>query len=101
MRNPFANYDQWKTASPYDNEEPPVGFLDMVETELAKAREKHPTPFHNGHEAYAVILEELDEFWDEVKAQKHSKEKFLKELIQVAAMCYRAVEDLKLIDDAG
>lgn len=99
MPNPFSSYDQWKTASPYDDAEPPpVGFLDMVETELAKAREKHATPFHNAHEAFAVIYEELDEFWDEVRAQKHDKGKLLKELIQTAAMCYRAAEDLHLMD---
>lgn len=94
----IQGYDQWKTASPYDDEpDPPPSFLEMVETELAKAREKH-APMHSAHEAYATILEELDGFWDEVRAQTHSKEKMLKELIQTAAMCYRAVEDLKLIE---
>jgi hypothetical protein len=77
---------------------PPLGFLEMVRAELTKARHKHSTPIHNAHEAFAVIYEELDEFWDEVRAQKHDKEKMLKELIQTAAMCYRAVEDLRLIN---
>lgn len=86
-----VNYDPWR-------ESPPVNFLDMVETELSKAREKHPTPIHNAHEAFGVIYEELDEFWDEVRAQKHDPSKMLKELIQTAAMCYRAAEDLNLIE---
>ena len=57
------------------------------------------------HEAYAVILEELDEFWEQVKInpKKLSEEQkeyrlaeLRKELIQTAAMCVRAVVDLKL-----
>src|SRR5262245_44523169 len=103
MSNPFANYDQWKTASPFDEEndwpggeDPKPDFLDLVEAELSKAQQKHPTPIHNAHEAYGVIAEEFAEFFDEVRAQKHDKEKMLKELVQVAAMCYRAVVDLRL-----
>jgi hypothetical protein len=46
------------------------------------------------HEAYAVILEELDEFWDEVRKKEHCPEKMLRELIQIAAMAQRAAEDL-------
>ena len=33
----------------------------------AKARSKH-APMRGPHEGYAIILEELDELWDEVKA---------------------------------
>ena len=42
-----------------------------VLTEIGAARSKFP-PFHGAHEGYAVILEELDELWDEVK--KHSRD---------------------------
>jgi len=54
---------------------------------------------HSAHEAYAVILEELDEFWDEVRKKGDVIEpaKMLKELIQVSAMAQRAAEDLGLI----
>jgi hypothetical protein len=57
------------------------------------------------HEAYAVILEELEEFWDLVKTnpKKLTSEQQVKrldglreELIQTAAMCVRAVVDLRL-----
>lgn len=34
---------------------------------LKKARDKH-APMRGPHEGYAVILEELDELWDEIKA---------------------------------
>ena len=42
-------------------------FLEDVAEELRRARRKH-APMHSLHEAYAVILEEMDEFWDEVRA---------------------------------
>lgn len=74
-----------------------TGFAAAMVAELARARAKHQTPIHNAHEAYGVIYEELDEFWDEVRAQKHDPAKMLKELIQTAAMCMRAAEDLGFI----
>jgi len=57
------------------------------------------------HEAYAVILEELEEFWEQVKVnpKKLSPEdarlrlgRLRSELIQTAAMCVRAIHDLQL-----
>ena len=52
--------------------------------------------FHSNHEAYAVILEELDEVWDEIKKSKDVKgnEQIRNELIQVAAMCVKYIENL-------
>lgn len=72
-------------------------FLELVAADLAKARSKHPGGMNSPHEAYGVILEELDEFWDLVREQKPSKERMLEELISVAAMCNRAAEDLRMI----
>ena len=48
------------------------------------------------HEAAAVIREEYDEFWDEVKRKKPDEIALRNELVQVAAMCLRAVVDLRL-----
>ena len=45
---------------------PLANALVDIEVELHRASEKH-SAFHSGHEGYAVILEELDELWDEVK----------------------------------
>lgn len=73
-------------------------FLYLVETELANAREKHQGVIHTPHEAYGVIAEEVAEFFDEVRAQSHSKSKMLRELVQIAAMCYRAAEDLGVLE---
>ena len=71
-------------------------FIDMAE-ELDHASVAF-TEMNSAHEAYAVILEELDEFWDQVrlKPAMQDKAKMRKELIQVGAMCARAILDLEL-----
>lgn len=51
-------------------------------------------PMSNPHEAYAVILEELDEFWDEVRKRVHSEVAMRRELTHIAAMACRASIDL-------
>jgi hypothetical protein len=52
----------------------------------------------SSHEGYAVILEEVDELWEEVKKnpKKHPEalENMRKEAIQVAAMAMRFVIDV-------
>lgn len=56
--------------------------------EAARAVEKHG-PFHSFHEGHAVLHEEFDELWDEIKAQDQSPERIYEEAIQVAAMGLR------------
>lgn len=53
-------------------------------------------PFNSAHEGYAVILEELDELWDEVKkkAIERSNDKMTKEAVQVGAMALRFLVDV-------
>jgi hypothetical protein len=68
--------------------------LRMVEDELVRGWTKHPTPFHNAHEGHSVIREELDELWDEVKADTAYTHAGMKEAIQVAAMGVRFVVEL-------
>jgi hypothetical protein len=46
------------------------------------------------HEGYAVILEELDELWDEIKRRQPDKKRVRAEAIQVAAMALRFVADV-------
>jgi len=70
-------------------------FLTEVRAEWRGAS-KVWRPLHSPHEAAAVIKEEYDEFWDEVKRKPHDKIAMLQELTQVAAMCVRAVVDLRL-----
>lgn len=66
--------------------------LSTVRIELHKATEKYG-PFASTHEGYAVIHEELDELWDEVKTNG-SNQRLRKEATQVAAMAIRFMLDI-------
>lgn len=72
-----------------------VNAIFAIEHELCKAEERYPS-FHTAHEGYAVILEELDELWDEVKRKQgtRDKAKMRKEAVQVAAMAVRFILDI-------
>lgn len=76
----------------------------LVYEELLRARQLH-APMHSAHEAKAVIEEEFEEFWAEVKRREECRDprKMARELIQTAAMCMRALLDLGLMesDDAN
>ncbi len=71
--------------------------LHQVRAELHRAQTLF-APLNSAHEAYAVILEELDEFKAEVwkKPRVRDLAQMRVELIQVAAMAIRAIEDLSL-----
>lgn len=69
--------------------------LKLAQSALEKAQAKH-APMRGEHEGYAVILEELDELWDEVKAQKIDRNALLKEALHVSAMGLRFVVDVCL-----
>ena len=51
------------------------------------------SPFGSAHEGYAVILEEFDELWAEIKAKKSNSKKLRKEATQVGAMVMRFILD--------
>lgn len=59
--------------------------LAEVRVELEKAIKKHGG-MCSAHEGHSVIREELDELWDEVKADRGYQDSARKEAIQVAAM---------------
>ena len=69
--------------------------------ELQRARASFPN-LNSSYEGYAVILEELDEFWDEVKAKQNLRnhKNMRAELIQVAAMCVRTIVDVLAFEKA-
>lgn len=69
--------------------------LNDIDHEVDRAVAKHGH-YNSPHEAYGVLLEEVDEFFDEVRKQKAdvSKENMRKELTQIAAVCVRAIHDL-------
>jgi NTP pyrophosphatase (non-canonical NTP hydrolase) len=64
--------------------------------ELMRAMDLHKTGMRSAHEGYAVLLEEVDELWDEVKmnSRQRSIKKMREEAIQVAAMAMRFVHDV-------
>ena len=74
-------------------------FLRLVEQEVSRACRKHP-PLHSLHEAYAVLLEELDEFKAQVwqQAAARNQQAMLLELVQIAAMAMRTALDCGLLE---
>ena len=68
-----------------------LGEIDEV---LARAKQKHPEKYHDRHHAYAILLEEVEEVWAEVK-HPGPKELYRKELLQVIAVCIRTLEDIE------
>lgn len=70
--------------------------VDEILVELEHAVTKFGA-FHNAHEGYAILLEEVDELWDTVKlnAKKHPERdtEMRKEAIHVAAMAIRFLHD--------
>ena len=65
--------------------------LEEILKEYRKATMKF-SAFNSTHEGYAVILEELDELWDEIK-NNSTRGCLRKEAIQVAAMGLRFIVD--------
>lgn len=65
--------------------------MRLIEIELVKGLLKHKG-MQSPHEGYAVILEEVDELWDEVKSDNAPNA--LHEVAQVGAMAARFLLDL-------
>lgn len=67
-------------------------FLIEIEQEYFNSNKKF-TGFNSYHQGYAVILEELDELWEEIKKDKCNKterrKRIKSESIQVAAMALK------------
>lgn len=69
--------------------------LREVNAELTEARAVH-APMNSAHEGWAVIMEELDELWEEVRKRRalRDRDRMRREAIQVAAMAIRFVLDV-------
>lgn len=63
----------------------------LIDAELDRAYAKHGKEPWSRHEFYAILLEEVEELWDDIKADS-PLHVVLKELVQVAAMCQRYAE---------
>lgn len=75
-------------------------FYRDAKNEVERAMDLH-SAMTTPHEVYAVILEEIDEFWDEVKKIRHNKELMRLELLHIAAMACRASVDLGIEDECA
>ena len=72
------------------------GIVAEVLAELEAARTTF-APMNSAHEGYAILREEVDELWDEVKchpATSGRTRRMRAEAIQVAAMAIRFVLDV-------
>lgn len=69
--------------------------LTEVEEEVIFAARKFPE-FNSAHEGFAVLKEEVDELWEEVRAKQGTRDpgKLRKEAVQVAAMALRFILDV-------
>ena len=67
---------------------------ELILDECIRARKKF-SPFNSAHEGYAVILEEMDELWEEIKNNPKNWNKIREEAIQMAAMGMRFLIDLE------
>jgi NTP pyrophosphatase (non-canonical NTP hydrolase) len=67
--------------------------LEEIKSEVIKARAKH-APMRGRHEGYAVMLEEVDEVWEEIKKRECNWSELRKELVQVAAMAVCMINEV-------
>jgi hypothetical protein len=87
--------------------------IDKVSQEIQTAKEKYG-PFNSTHEVYGVLIEEVAEFFDEVRKKTYArdvfenenfedievitlekKQKIKHELLQIAAISLRAIDELE------
>ena len=73
--------------------------MKTIEQEKTEALKKYGH-FNSTHEVYAVLLEEVDEFWELVKlpTQKNAtlkQDDMIEELTQIAAIAQRAIKELE------
>ncbi len=71
-----------------------TNIISAVQEEVNRAMSLYPS-FGSAHEAYAVLLEEVDELWDHVKTNQKRRDfaAMKSEAIQVAAMAVRFALD--------
>jgi hypothetical protein len=64
----------------------------LATKELERATDLYG-PFASPHEGYAVIKEELEELWEEVKNKHATEDELIEEAVQLAAMSLRFIMD--------
>jgi len=71
--------------------------LALVGGEVVRATNQHPK-YNSVHELYGVMMEEVEEFWEEVckKKEQRNLEHMARGVIQIAAVCVRGILDVGL-----
>ena len=75
-----------------------ISVAELLIEELKRANRMYGTSFASPHEGYAVILEELDELFEEIRQKRPDKERLREEAIQIGAM---AIKFIMSIEDWG
>lgn len=88
-----------KTPGGVDSDEVRFAIRD-AEAELRRAMQKFPA-FNSAHEGYAVLLEEVEELWEEVRKHAGDRAAMRAEAVQVAAMALRFLADVCQRDFRG
>lgn len=75
-----------------------MDFATLVKKEVKKAYANYG-PHNSLHESFAILLEEVDELWDEVRKKRKDRdpENILLELVQIAATAQKAAESHGLL----
>lgn len=68
-------------------------YTKFLQDTLIQARKEHPV-FPSYHHGFAVMMEEFEEFKQEVFKKNVDKTALLLELASIGAMCQRFAEDL-------
>lgn len=71
------------------------GLVSAIRSEFESASARYGA-FNSAHEGYSVLLEEVDELWEEVKKspKKRDMNAMRNEAMQVAAMALRFLHDV-------
>lgn len=77
-------------------------YRNLVDLHKKQVREQFPELFSSLHEAYAVLKEEVDEFWDIVKQknQVRDSQHLLDELVQITS-CSELIAECFLYDECS
>lgn len=100
-RIPLAKVDTWECPRYTFITTEMVYTLQEIIEELKRARRLHKTPILTYHDGAGIIKEEFDELWEEIRRKNQDPAAIKHELIQIAAMCLRMIQDLKLQERAN
>jgi hypothetical protein len=75
-------------------------YRDIIDTEMREASKRFG-PYHNGHEVYGVLAEELAEFFDHVRDNTDNGPEAAYELVQLAAVALRYAIENSDVDEVA